>query len=163
MFSPGAEGFQVLTGRSAELLNRIASALAPGAGAGELWRGPTLLVYNLQPVGVFGRGTYLHEMLSRFDVANAAQVEHWAEMTLEDVTRLDPQAIILVRPGSDAKADPMEAAGVLAKLEIAAVRDGRIGVLSHPDALRPCTGIIGVADEMRDLLRSLGVSRGTAP
>jgi ABC-type Fe3+-hydroxamate transport system substrate-binding protein len=161
LLPPGTEDLEDLTARSADLLNEIAAALAPGAGADRLWRGSTLLVYAVQPVGVFGRGTYLHDVLARFGVENAAPAERWAELSLEDVTRLNPQAIILVRPGAGESINPMEAAGPLATLEIDAVRNQRIAVLSHPDALRPCTGIIGVAAEMRERLISLGVQGGS--
>ena len=79
--------------------------------------------------------------------------EGWLELSLEDIARLNPQAIIIIRPGGEAESDAMEVAGPLGRLQIDAARDGRIAVLTHPDALRPCTGIIGVAAEMRRLLR----------
>ena len=57
-----------------------------------------------------------------------------------------------VRP---AVTDPIAAAGVLATLDVEAIRTGRVALLTHPDALRPCSGIIGVAREMRGALRGL--------
>jgi ABC-type Fe3+-hydroxamate transport system substrate-binding protein len=160
LLPPGAEDSAKLATRSAELLNEIAAALAPGANADRLWRGPTLLVYAVEPVGVFGRGTYLHNVLSRFGAENAATADRWAELSLEDVARLDPQAIIMVRPGAGDALDPLQAIGPIADLDIAAVRDVRVAVLAHEDALRPCTGIIGVAEEMRRVLRALGAPGG---
>ena len=146
-----------MAGRVAELLNEIAGALSPGGG--QSWRGTTLIVHTVQPVGVFGHGTYLHDVLTRLGGINAVNREGWLELSLEDIARLNPQAIIIIRPGGEAESDAMEVAGPLGRLQIDAARDGRIAVLTHPDALRPCTGIIGVAAEMRRLLRDFSRSR----
>ena len=163
--APGSGELEELTARSAELLNTIAAALAPGRGAGELWRGRTLLVYALTPVGVFGRGTYLHDVLVRFGATNAVSADGWVELTLEDITRLNPQAIIVIRPSPRGTAvkptDAMEAAGVLATLDVDAVRAGRIEILTHPDALMPSTAISEVAGEMCRILRRL--KEGSVP
>jgi ABC-type hemin transport system substrate-binding protein len=140
-----------MAGRVAELVNEIAGALSPGPG--ETWRGTTLIVHTVQPVGVFGHGTYLHDVLTRLGGINAVSSEGWTELSLEDIATLNPQAIVIIRPGGDADADPMEVAGPLGRLQIDAATHGRIAVLTHPDALRPCTGIIGVAAEMRRLMR----------
>jgi len=165
LYEPGSGELEELTARSAELLNQIAAALAPGQGTGELWRGRTLLVYALTPVGVFGRGTYLHDVLVRFGATNAVSTDGWVELTLEDITRLNPQAIIVIRPSRGGRAvrpaDAMEAAGVLATLDIDAVRFGRIAILAHPDALMPSTAISEVAGEMRRILRRL--NEGSVP
>lgn len=165
LYEPGADEQAAVAARSAELLNEIASALAPGEAADELWRGRTLLVYALSPLGVFGRETYLHDVLVRFGAANAVEAEGWVQLTLEDVTRLDPGAIILIRPapreGRLEPIDPIEAAGALATLDIEATRARRIAILAHPDAMMPSTAISEVAAEMRDVLRRLkGESEG---
>ncbi|UCD75105.1 MAG: hypothetical protein JSV91_15135 [Phycisphaerales bacterium] len=147
--------------RAAELINEIAGALSPGSG--DLWRGETLIVHTLRPVGVFGHGTYLHDVLTRLGGINAMTAEGWVELSLEDIARLNPQAIIMVRPGAAADPDPLEAAGALGRLDIDAAREGRIALLTHEDALRPCTGIIGVAAEMRNILRQFEESGEPPP
>lgn len=139
------------TRRAAELLNEIASALSPGGG--ELWRGRTLLVSNTDPVLVFGRGTYLDDILSALGGSNAVTRAGWAELSLEDVVRLDPEAMILVREAGTRV--PREAAGALAALDITAVAERRIAVLIHPDANLPSSGVIGVARELRRVLGEL--------
>ena len=71
--------------------------------------------------------------------------------------------VVLVTPGDDGASSAVERAGPLGTLDVAAVRSGRVAVLSHPDGWRPCTGIIGVAQEMDDILRSLGAKEEGAP
>ncbi|MHC4414489.1 MAG: ABC transporter substrate-binding protein [Planctomycetota bacterium] len=140
--------------RAAELLNEIAASLSPGGE--DLWRGRTLMVSGTDPVLAFGRRTYLHDILSAMDGANAVTAEGWVELSLEDVLRMDPEAIIIVRDrGPD---DPVAAAGVLGSLDIAAVRAGRITVLRHPDAHLPSSGVIGVGHAMRAVLGRLAES-----
>ena len=79
----------------------------------------------------------------------------WAELSLEDVLRLDPEAIILVRDRGPADIDPIEAAGPLGLLDTTARRDGRIAVLWHADANLPSSAVSGVADQMRAVLGRL--------
>jgi ABC-type Fe3+-hydroxamate transport system substrate-binding protein len=160
VFEPGTPELERATFRSAELLVEIAEALSPGPDAAVVWRGTTLIVYAREPVGVFGRGTYLGEVLSRLGGTNAVEADGWAELTLEDVTRLNPGAIMLVVDPAAEEGDPAVHPGPLATLDVDAVRDGRIALLRHPDAWRPCTGIIGVADEMRAALRGLATPGG---
>ncbi len=141
-----------VTRRAAELLDAIAHAVSPPQQ--ELWGGPTLLVADTEPVLAFGRRTYLNDCLVALGGRNVVETEGWVELSLEDVVRLDPAAIILVRdrrPADGAAADR-----VLAKLDIAAVRNGRIEVLFHPDAVLPSSSVIGVAGELRRVLQELG-------
>jgi ABC-type Fe3+-hydroxamate transport system substrate-binding protein len=142
--------------RAAELLNDIALALSPPDDDG--WSGQTLLVSDTEPVLVFGRGTYLHDILTALGGANVVTAEGWAELSLEDVGRLDPEAIVIVRDRGPTNVDPIEAAGPLARLDTAASRQGRIAVLWHPDAKLPSSGVVGVARTMRGVLETLAES-----
>ena len=135
--------------RAVELELAIDDALRPSE---VLWQGTTLLVASTDPVGVFGTGTYLHDVIAALGATNAVALANYPQLTLEDVTRLDPEAIILVRPGAPESLEPGAALRALASLDISAVRDGRIALLSHPDAFLPSTGIIGMADELRTIL-----------
>ncbi len=152
---PETLGRNDLIARAVELHIMIDEALQP---ASEQWTGRVLLVAGLNPVGAFGTGTYLHDVLTSLGASNALTLANYPQLTLEDITRLNPQAIILVRPGADHDTDAFAAAGSLARLQIDAVADGRIGVLTHPDAFMPSTGIIGVAAEMRTLLETFNLS-----
>ncbi len=124
-------------------LQRIVTPANGAAGGGAE---PVLLVHALRPPGVFGRDTYLDEMLRARGVSNAFDGPGWRTITAEDLVRLDPAAIVLVsdRP---AEADAMlaEAKAAWGDLGLRAVRDGRLAVLAHREALRPGSGLIEVA------------------
>lgn len=124
------------------------------------WRGSVLLVHSIeQGISIFGKATYLDELLVGLGCTNAAQsVTGWAQLTLEDVTRLNPDAILFITSTFNSKANSMQAIGVLGELPIDAVTENRIGILSHADALLPATSVIEVADEMRELLNSFAGS-----
>jgi ABC-type hemin transport system substrate-binding protein len=113
--------------------------------------GRVLLVHGVDPVRVFGQGTYLSDVLLRLGAVNAAPASGWGQLTLEDVAVLDPEGIVLVCTTCQ---DPIEALGPLATLDIAAVREGRLAVLNTDDALLPSTAVIQVAAELRDIMRS---------
>lgn len=135
------------------LIMRLAMALSPGGET--LWQGRTLLVADTDPVWVFGRDTYLDDMLAALGGTNASDARGWAELSLEDVLRLDPQAIIIVRDREPRDLDVTEAAGVLATLDTTARDTGRIAVLWHADAKLPSSGLIGVAETLRRVLVEL--------
>ncbi|MHC4141213.1 MAG: ABC transporter substrate-binding protein [Planctomycetota bacterium] len=143
----------LVAGRAAEMLNEIAAALTPPGDGG--WRGRTLLVSDTEPVWVFGHGTYLHDILTAMGGANAVGAQGWVQLSLEDVGRLDPEAIIIVRDRGSSDLDPLEAAGPLRKLDTTARRRHRVAVLWHPDAKLPSSGVVGVAQEMRRVLEAL--------
>ena len=153
LYEAGSEERAVVTARSEALLEEMVGALS--SGSGETWRGSTLLVHRLEPIGVFGRETYLDDILLRLGGRNAVDARGWAELTLEDVARANPGAIIVIRPGAGEGLSAVDAAGALARLEIDAVREGRIAVMRHGEALLPSTSVIGVAGEMRALLEGL--------
>jgi ABC-type hemin transport system substrate-binding protein len=147
-----------LTARAAELQSAIEASLIPPKSP--FFHEDALLVYRTEePIGVFGRATYLNDVLVRLGARNATEARNWASLSLEDVSRLDPSAIILIRPGAWEDADPMEEAGPLATLGIEVIRERRVAIIRHRDALLPSTGIIGVADELRGILRDLAKGR----
>jgi hypothetical protein len=74
---------------------------------------------------------------------------------------LNPDAISLIQPRGDkdpenagiAKpADVIARLGTLAKLDITAVRSGRVALIDDPLGLIPSTNLRGVAVQMRDIL-----------
>jgi ABC-type hemin transport system substrate-binding protein len=143
---------------SADVLNRIAQSLTPAGDS--TFRGRVLIVNAVDPVMAFGSGTYLDDLLRSIGGENAVSASGWATLSLEDVVRINPQAVIIVREASLAPADaaPSEAAGPLARLDIEAARSGRIAVLDHPDALTPSSGLVGVAADLRAILHSFSES-----
>ncbi len=158
LFPQGGPCREAAAARAADLLNRIDMALSPQDA--DLWSGPTLLVADTDPVVlVFGRETYLTDILAGLGGENAVAASGWAEISLEDLLRMDPQAIILVRDRGSAQMSPLEAAGPLADLDTTARREGRIAVLWHPDAKLPSSAVIGVALEMRRVLAELSDSQ----
>ncbi len=154
LYPSGGTAREAAATRAAEILNQMATAMTPGTG--RVWSGRTLLVADTEPmVLVFGQGTYLDEILTTLGAANATGSRKWAELSLEDVLRLDPEAIILVRDRGPADIDPIEAAGPLGSLDTTARRQGRIAVLWHADANLPSSAVIGVAGELREVLGRL--------
>lgn len=150
---PEVLGDSGLIERAVELEFAIDDALQWG---GDVWRGRVLLVAGTDPVGVFGTGTYLHDVLVALGANNAVSMANYPQLTLEDVTRINPGGIILVRPGAAAELDPKAALRGLGTLQVDAVEEGRVAILRHADAFMPSTGIIGVAAEMREILRAFG-------
>ena len=142
--------------RAAEIINELAAALSP-QGA-DVFAGPTLMVMDYEPLLAFGPESYLHDMLLSLGGRNANERGAYRNLTLEDVVRLDPEAIIIVKEHAPADTDPLELLGALADTDIAAIRDGRVAVLSHPDAVLPSTGLIEVAGALREILVSFAAT-----
>jgi ABC-type hemin transport system substrate-binding protein len=137
--------------RSVETLNEIAQAFSPGTQP--IFRGRTLILHSLDPVLVSGKGTYLDDILNTLGASNATEAHGWAQLSVEDIVRLDPQAIIVVRPGADQQAAIEAANAELAGLEASAVKEGRIAVAISEDGEMPSSGIINVANEFKQILR----------
>jgi ABC-type Fe3+-hydroxamate transport system substrate-binding protein len=147
--------------RSARILNDIAEALSPGADP--LFRGRVLIVHSVDPnVLVSGAGTYLDDILATLGGTNATVARGWVTLTLEDIARINPEAIIFIRPGEESR-DLQIVAGPLSSLPMRASRNGRIAVARDPDGELPSSGIINVAREFRDILRQLAASPEQAP
>jgi len=165
LFADTSDARRDAAARAAEISTNIAAALRPDLQSP--WHGGTLLVASVDPVLVFGTQTYLGDVLTALGGVNAAGSPGWSELSLEDIVRLDPEAIVLVRERA-VEGDVRSAAGPLASLPIRAVREDRIAALVHPDVNLPSSGVIGVAHALREVLNELaspgaeGVS-GTIP
>lgn len=141
-----------LADRAASLLARIDDALQP---MNEAFDGSVLLVFGLEPVTAFGEGTYLDELLAALGGRNVVTHRGYPQFSLEDITRMKPEAVILVAPGAGEEPSPKEQLGAVGGLDIPAVREGRLAVLNHPDAFLPSSGIIGVAEDVREIVRMM--------
>ncbi len=140
--------------RAAELLHSIEAALRPDGST--LFQGRTLILSGLEPIMAFGHDTYMHDILTRLGARNSTKARGWIQLSFEDVVRLDPEAVVLVLDTEPTGAPaPSRVLRPLAALHIAAVREQRLRILAHPDALLPSSGVVGVADAMRDVLQQL--------
>lgn len=139
-----------LAGRAGRIQADIDAAVAAGTDTATRWRGRVLLVHATDPVGVYGTETYLDDVLGALGAENAAPVRGWGTLSLEDVVRLDPEAIVMIAPGARVDADT--ALGPLADLDVEAVRDGRVALLRDPEALLPSTSVRSVARELAAVL-----------
>ena len=73
--------------------------------------------------------------------------------------RLNPEAIVIIKPYATECIDPRSLLGALTESPIEAVLSGRLGLLTHPDALLPSTGLIEVARELRDILATFAANQ----
>jgi len=137
------------------LLAAIDEALRPPSEP--IFDEPTLLVLGGRPVMAFAGGTYLDDVLEAVGGRNAAPGEGWVELTLEDVARLDPAAVILVRDRSG-EDDPAAALEPLSSLAIRAVEDGRLRILEHEGAMVPASSLASVARALRSILVELAAT-----
>jgi ABC-type hemin transport system substrate-binding protein len=162
---PAADEAAIRERRDALLAEIDAAASRTDAEAGSIDAasiGPVLLVYSTtEPIGVFGRDTYLDDLLAAAGGMNATTAASWANLTLEDVVRIDPAAIVLVQPDSSADADPMTLLGRLKDLPIEAVKQEHVALLRHRDALLPSTTLPAVAADLRRALAELAPAEGS--
>ena len=138
------------TNRAAQLLNEIASSLTP---AGEiLYTEPVLMIWSFDPIMVAGRESYHHDLLSRLGGTNAFSMEGWVELSLEDLIRLNPPAIIVLMENetSDDIYDWLPQR--FSQLDIDAIQNGRVAALVHKDVMLPSSSVGDVAKEMRRAL-----------
>ena len=117
-----------------------------------IWTCSTLLLAATDPVLAYGKGSYLDGILSRWGVTNTTAATGWPELTLEDVQRLNPGAIVVVGDAADADANPMDLLGPIASLNIDAISNGRVGVLASDDAELPSSAVRFVAAELHRIL-----------
>lgn len=110
--------------------------------------GGTLMVSEFDPVLTFGDGSYLDDLLAIHGGRNATDASGWAILTVEDVVRLAPESVIVVR--DDGAGESIVAA--FRKLDIPAAHNGRIALLSHPEALMPSSAMIDVSVHLREIL-----------
>ncbi len=139
-----------LDSAAADQIARIDDALTPPSAA-DRWTQPTLFLFGDTPLGAFGTDTYLHDIWTALGGVNATTTSGWiADLSLEDVVRMNPAAVIRVTSGA-AGPDPL---GPLATLEIDAAHDGRAATLAHPEAMLPSAGVADVAAALREIMRT---------
>lgn len=136
---------------------RAATAPLPTDAAAKAGR--VAVLYALEPPMAFGEGTFVDGLLGRLGVANAIAARGYPELSLEDLVRLDPDAVLLLRE------NPAEAEAWMATLEslpLAAARD-RVRLVVDEEALVPGSGWIGTASKVRSAIESLAGQASDAP
>lgn len=116
--------------------------------------GSILIVFRTSPVMAFGRKTYLDDILTRLGGRNALAMDGYPELNLEDVFKLNPDTLLLIR-GDGASLDHAAALGPLATLTIKAVTEGRIVQIDDSDALMPSTQAAEIAALLRERFQRL--------
>lgn len=150
LFQADTKGLEVATRRAAELESAIAQSMSPGGK--KLWHGSVLMVSNNNPVLAFGTGTYLSDVLAGFGCSNAVSHTGWLQLSMEDVSRINPHGLLLVLPGFDVIAGMPAAAGALWSLDIVAVNERRVAVVTNWDSFLPSSAIVSSIDEIRETL-----------
>lgn len=144
--------------RRATIQERVASItgvmrdLFSGAQAASRFTGRTLLIFNTDPVSAFGLGSYPSDLLLALGGSNATTLRDYPQLTLEDVTRLDPEAVVLVTDRVGGQQDARTLLGPVTSLSIEAAREGHLAVLAHPEALLPSSAIIDVGRHLGRVL-----------
>lgn len=173
------ENFAILTleevERTADALHRMfvdgpGAAEPPSARLAESWTrrgefsgaGRVLMLIGVSPPAALGPGSFHHHILERIGGAPAVtDGAPYITMDAEDVARLAPDAIVLFlprEPGAPSRGGAVESGaipdllGPLARLDIPAVANGRVGTIDDPLCLIPSTGLVRVADELAGLL-----------
>jgi len=145
----------------APLSDTITQALRPRVGA---YEGRTLLLISANPPAALGPDSFHQDVLESLGGVSALQEgARYQELDAEDVLRLAPDAIVLIVPRSPdeppTERDPLELLGVLATLEIPAVRNGRVALIDDPLALTPSSAVVRLAKEMGDAIVSFSEER----
>ena len=152
LLEPDGPARDALTARAEGILRSMRGAI----DAPQIATGRVLLLHAVEPISAFGQSTYLHEILERTGATNVVSAAGWATLSREDLVRLDPDAIVLIR-GSDGGEIDLSAA--LDGLGLRAVDAGSIAVLRHDDAFLPSPALGEVSRALRAELRRLAPVR----
>ncbi|MFN0012033.1 MAG: ABC transporter substrate-binding protein [Phycisphaerales bacterium] len=132
--------------------------------------GRVLLLYGTNPPTAIGPGSFHHQLLERLGGTPAiTSGSPFMQLDVEDVLRIAPDCIVLVRPADATPASstpgpqwrivpPEEfpaTLGPLAKHPIPAITQRRVGILTDPLAAIPGTNLITLADDLGALLEAI--------
>lgn len=143
-----------------ELETRWRSALRQRDTVAQRNSGGVLLLYSTQPPGALGPGSAHQEVLE--SIGGRSVLEHggpYLTLDAEDVLRLSPDGIIIIRPRPPGSApdDPdldtlRRQLGRIGTLDVPAVRHGRLALIDHPLGQLPSTSLAEIAREMAAIL-----------
>jgi ABC-type hemin transport system substrate-binding protein len=124
--------------------------------------GKVLLLAEPTPPAAFGPGSCHYQLLERLGATPAITTgAAYINLNLEDIIRLAPDAIILIKPRASGTPppDPGQAAkarevlfGSIARLDIPAVKAHRLAHIDDPLGFIPSTSMIRVSEELREVL-----------
>ncbi len=146
-------------GVDSELVERMDNAWSPRRE--DLSRvGSVLMLVQTNPPAALGPGSYHHDILERIGGVGALQdTAAFVTMDVEDVLRVNPDAIVLVAPrprDTDAIAHSpdqvTEMLGPLVDRGLRAIENGRVAVIDDPLCQTASTALIGFADELAEIL-----------
>jgi ABC-type Fe3+-hydroxamate transport system substrate-binding protein len=143
--------------KAAELaasLNLPYPGKAVGSRSDQPWP-RTLMVFSVGPVMASGPGTINHDLLLHAGLSNAVgdAAVSAVSLDLEAVLELDPEVIVLLLPGAT-KAEAAAKRAWFDDLPIAAVRDGRVHLMTDPQVLLPATNLPEVLTELSEVVWS---------
>jgi len=155
-----ATGSQAPSQACGELLARMDKAWARGRDYAKLGR--VLLLAEPAPPAAFGPGSCHYQLLERLGATPAiTSGAAYINLSLEDILRLAPDAIILVKPRGaavpardgepDAQAGDV-VFGSIVTLDIPAAKNHRLAHIDDPLGFIPSTSMIRVAEELREVL-----------
>jgi ABC-type hemin transport system substrate-binding protein len=145
LFADGTPELAKASTHSADLLNDIANAMAPGGAA--IYRGRVMIVNSVDPVLAAGSGTYFNDILVAQGGVNAVTERGWVQLSFEDVARINPEAIIVIN--TSGAEGPPELLGPLWDTQITAVLSRMLGAIRSADAQLPSSAVIEVAADVR--------------
>ncbi|HLP83394.1 MAG TPA: hypothetical protein VK157_03510 [Phycisphaerales bacterium] len=122
--------------------------------------GPVLLLASTSPPAALGPGSCHAELLAAVGgVPAISEGSPWMELSNEDLVRMQPRAIVLIRPRSargvtDADAPTRDPWQPLADLGLSAVRTGHVAIIDDPEGLLPSTSMIRVGEALRQHVRA---------
>lgn len=159
------QGATVRTARSAApapaILDRLESAFRH-RGAGFAGAGRVLLLLSASPVAAVGPGSFHQQALESIGgIPALTRGGPYQELDIEDVIRLAPDAIVLLRPrdrDAPSATGPLSIErrdrllGILAGRPIPAVENGRIAVIDDPLCLLPGSSLVVFADDLAQIL-----------
>ncbi len=138
-------------------------------GPGVARAGRVLLLGMTDPPSAMGPRSFHQQILERIGGTPAITGgAAWQELDAEDVLRLSPDSIVLVMPRTpsedDAFAEPeppptpalIERLGAIGRLDIPAVRAGRVALIDDPLVHLPSTSMARFADELAEILTRWG-------
>jgi ABC-type Fe3+-hydroxamate transport system substrate-binding protein len=138
--------------------------------------GRILLLNSVEPAAAFGPGSWHAEILDHIGGRPAVtEGAPYITLSTEDVLRLAPDGIVLVRPRAPEAAEAprprtvQEARallGPLGALDVPALRSGRVALLDDPLCTIPSTALVRFADDLAEVLErweagGAGVPRAT--
>jgi ABC-type hemin transport system substrate-binding protein len=119
---------------------------------------PIVVLFSIEPPMAFGEGTFVDGLLGRLGVRNAITSRGYPELSLEDLVRLDPRAVLLLR---ESEAGAAASLAEIDALPLGSAK-GRVRLVIDDEALVPGSGWIGAAAKIRAAIESIAAGEPAA-